>query len=578
MDLKKWICLLGIVTLVCSAAAVPTHAEIERIVAVSEGQAEEIAALVKETDAPEYPSDEFFGYRPPAYRPSWLDEEGQQEEVRRRSVLPPKFDLRTQGRLSSVKNQHQNGDCWSFATMAALESFLMPSVYDFSEKHLVDHSGFFDVRSRGGSMHMGLAYLARQEGPVSEESDPYGSFGTVDGLQPTAYVRSAYQVPKSEIKQMIMQYGAVQTAIYSTGLDSKYFNRKTSSQFIDRNWNENHEVVIVGWDDEYPKENFNITPKENGAWIAKNSWGETWGERGYYYISYEDMTIAKDNMVYTDVSSTKWYDQIYQYDEYGRRGTYGYKAAHIKDNWFANVFEKKSGGERLKSVAFYTNEPQIPYEIWIDTNFKGHFGSLRKVYSGMMDHSGYHTVDLPQEEAITGDRFAVAIKIGYRREYPIAIEKNVEWYLYKAAANRGESFISSNGTFWEDLYELEGANVCLKAFTVGGEVAQDPAVEPQELRDAALYGSHYRTADVNKVWRVRFNQPIDSSFLKERVKVWAKDGYREVPTDAIAEGDQIVIRPKIPYQRGEEYYLYIGKVTSKTGRSLRPIKAVFRVD
>ena len=60
-----------------------------------------------------------------------------------------------------------------------------------------------------------------------------------------------------------------------------------------------HLVAIVGWDDDYPVDNFreDRRPSKPGAWIARNSWGELYGEEGYFYISYEDGSL-KDASVY----------------------------------------------------------------------------------------------------------------------------------------------------------------------------------------------------------------------------------------------------------------------------------------
>jgi hypothetical protein len=55
-----------------------------------------------------------------------------------------------------------------------------------------------------------------------------------------------------------------------------------------------HAVAIVGWDDNYSAENFleGKRPPADGAWIVRNSWGEDYGNDGYFYLSYYDQTIC----------------------------------------------------------------------------------------------------------------------------------------------------------------------------------------------------------------------------------------------------------------------------------------------
>ncbi|MEI6310517.1 MAG: C1 family peptidase, partial [bacterium] len=48
------------------------------------------------------------------------------------------YDLRNEGRITSVKDQNPYGACWAFATFGSLESWLMPGEnLDFSEDVLV---------------------------------------------------------------------------------------------------------------------------------------------------------------------------------------------------------------------------------------------------------------------------------------------------------------------------------------------------------------------------------------------------------------------------------------------------------
>ena len=92
--------------------------------------------------------------------------------------LPSSYDLREHDKLTPVRDQDPYGTCWTFATMGALESFLMPGEStDFSEDNLVNYSGFTssDNYQSGGNYWMSLAYLLRGAGPKTEAADPYPS-------------------------------------------------------------------------------------------------------------------------------------------------------------------------------------------------------------------------------------------------------------------------------------------------------------------------------------------------------------------------------------------------------------------
>jgi C1A family cysteine protease len=82
---------------------------------------------------------------------------------------PAKYDLRTTGKLTPVRDQGTCGDCWAFATYSSLESYLMPyQNWYFSEDDLNVNSGFDWLPCDGGNSYMSMAYLARYSGPINE--------------------------------------------------------------------------------------------------------------------------------------------------------------------------------------------------------------------------------------------------------------------------------------------------------------------------------------------------------------------------------------------------------------------------
>lgn len=98
---------------------------------------------------------------------------------------------------------------------------------------------------------------------------------------------------RNAVKEQIQNNGAVFAII---DMDTNNLNRNTYSLYANEDEMENcHAVTIIGWDDNYSKSNFlnDKQPKNDGAWIALNSWGEEWGNNGLFYISYDDAIVEK---------------------------------------------------------------------------------------------------------------------------------------------------------------------------------------------------------------------------------------------------------------------------------------------
>ena len=121
--------------------------------------------------------------------------------------------------------------------------------------------------------------LAAWQGPVYDADDPYGDGETRDDLAAVKHVQQMLIIDGKDyqgIKEAVFKYGGVQTSLYSTIASSKtktpYYNKQTNSYcYIGQN-KPNHDVVIIGWDDNYPKENFNVDLEGDGAFICQNSW------------------------------------------------------------------------------------------------------------------------------------------------------------------------------------------------------------------------------------------------------------------------------------------------------------------
>ena len=109
------------------------------------------------------------------------------------------------------------------------------------------------------------------------------------------------------IKQFLLDHGAVSVSLHMDGKrfakDYDPVTRNFTHFFADVWISSDHAVTVIGWDDSIPKEKFthpsnsrkkpgNVTPKIDGAWIVQNSWGEEWGDKGFFYVSYDSKDIS----------------------------------------------------------------------------------------------------------------------------------------------------------------------------------------------------------------------------------------------------------------------------------------------
>lgn len=215
-------------------------------------------------------------------------------------------------------------------------------------------SGYNREVKDGGNPIIGLSYYTSGKGPVKEEDMPFsvdeskinlseiqgknvvkkvedyvifpiiykekvGDTITYKGEKGDTFSAEEVNTIRNSIKEHIMNYGAVTSMTYSQ-VASQYLN--TSSEYPsyycdDPNAVANHQITIIGWDDNYAVTNFNENnrPSNPGAYLVLNSYGKTDVYKdGCYYISYEDCLIETGVTGIVNVGTID-YDNIYQYDE-----------------------------------------------------------------------------------------------------------------------------------------------------------------------------------------------------------------------------------------------------------------------
>ena len=386
-------------------------------------------------------------------------------------LLPESYDLRSADKVSAVRNQGSWGTCWAFAALSAVESALLPEeAWQFSADHLVHHHGFKIDINDGGDYNMALAYMASWRGPVTEEADPYDDGESPDGLQSAVHLQDAIILKErdaEQIKHLIYSCGAVQSAIYSRPdfqEISRYYNAGTAAYYYPLKQECNHDITIIGWDDNYPKENFTGQPEHDGAYICKNSWGASFGKDGYFYISYDDPNIGIYGIAYTGIESADNYDTVLQSDILGWTGSIGY---NDPEAWFANVFTAESDAD-VCAASFYATDPDTWYDIYLVKDFSDadSLNSRQLLQSGYLPDKGYFTVPFDQPEIVdAGESFAIIVHIRTRDSvHPVAIEYPANEVTQTADLTDGEAYMSFNGSAWSSMEQEAHCNACLKAF------------------------------------------------------------------------------------------------------------------
>lgn len=441
---------------------------------------------------------------------------------------PEKYDLRERGMVSPVSDQNPFGSCWTFAALGSAESYLLGQGIhaDLSNLHLAyfTYHGDGDADEynpwpdqpyldAGGNNPMAVGTLAAWKGPVYEETVPYS--GAVEAndpdyqvdehlrgnavyhLQEAVYLpNGAYNiegVPEATaqiIKALVMEKGAVSVS-YAAGDQTTYYNADTCAWYNPEPTSIDHAVLLVGWDDNFPRDSFNDMPEKDGAWLIRNSWGTGWGDDGYFWLSYEDKSLSFGN-VYT-LEPADNYKTNYQYD-LGWGYSLGFVPAEGQERDFigyeANIFTAR-GDEQLEAVSFYTTDVNTRYEVSVYTGCADDnptSGTLSTATaSGTQPYAGYHTVELPKAVPLAaGEKFSVVVELvnpAYRS--PMAVEavslaygEEPEHLGRNADDSPEASFLGiggKGGIEWEPAYGVldeseEDASfwvtaACVKAFT-----------------------------------------------------------------------------------------------------------------
>lgn len=328
----------------------------------------------------------------------------------------------------------------------------------------------------------------------------------------------------NEIKQHIQNYGAVFASIHGDSSDSinlSCYDNDTGAKYCNNSLTHkaDHAISIIGWDDDYEISNFaeEARPSEKGAWIVRNSWGDTvyydvlpykeqvfntytnqciamgWnsaaeipdsfmaqalgysvedgkiivnvGDNGFMYVSYEDCNIGSTVYGITKAKDEVDYDYIYQYDEL-------YPAMEIALNTpetiIFNTFEKQSTEKEYLTGVSLTTPETYTCRVYVNPNGDGKSKSdlqLVQLEAGESETigRGYHTLEFAMPIEIIGDTFSIAVEVKGTREnvVDVLLEGKIDGVtlLDYAETEEEKCFVSTSSDLdtctWFDLGDLE---------------------------------------------------------------------------------------------------------------------------
>ncbi|MDR1018578.1 MAG: lectin like domain-containing protein, partial [Lachnospiraceae bacterium] len=458
------------------------------------------------------------------------------------------------GIINYVRNQGNYGSCWAFATLASAESSIFKqtgnrninlSVYQlvsaaWGNKMYNDPNGL----QYGGTEFLSGAALANWYGATDYNYFPYPGGSTAKvSTNSRVYtdhsytLRNMYRFPSNKdgngayssdnikaIKEGLVNYGVLLTSYNhvqnNTAPYEPYYNSTHQAYYDpydaqdidgdgepDYEYYANHSVSIVGWDDNFPASYFNNTPAGNGAFKIKNSWGTSWGDNGYFWISYYDKSLCSSYYYDMYPKGTLKENRLYSYDNLD---TANIGTDQNVSEWMSNVFTINDGSNKRTTpsyVTFYASNPGTIWRIYAYKNPKtGNptSGTLLDISTNTVTsyiefkntYAGYNQVKLQKNYPLeNGTKIAIVLQATEANpitEDSIPLELKDNSSTSVMPITRGVSYFRfGNSGHWEDITDYSKviySNVTLGNISI--KLAAKTATVTS-IKDLSMTGKKY---------------------------------------------------------------------------------------